>query len=1079
MLKQSVLRYKLKINFKKEWIAIALLLLASAMANAQPNIRLRGVGIDIGNVGSSGYHLMYPKGVRTTWEERYYKPGEFHLWNERPSQVINKDFASTPLDTEDERNCSIDSVTADAACIITIAVPINNMVADGWTNTGVTFSSSISTFTLYVYNYTEPNTWVKIPYFDPHIPTMVFGDAEHLKFDNPLPISDLAEGVVIVDSWDYYNRGSYIVDPHIMITPEGDYIAGRNGYRFISKDKGLTWEYWATDYKIEHSSTFYHDGAYYIIGDANMLSNEVGAITRSTNGGQTWETPVNLNFDLRNAPAHVEISQGRIWMAYELAGSSHRVNIASASTSSNLMSAASWVTTEREDYDPTGNETDMVMGPDGWPIALPKGGPPIVASSESEAHQMFSQDLFNLPGSGSKYTAKYDSVTNKYWALTSYSHFNYNRAGIALWSSSNLKSWTKERQVFEGKSGAFHGFNYPFMEIDGDDVVFVLRTAWENDRGQAQRWHDANMLTFHRIRNFRENCHIIPKYQINTNPLDSGRIVPAAIGDQVRLTPATNLYDSADGEWAWTGPDKFTSTEREIVLTSFENTQAGVYTATFTAPDGALVTLEYTLAINGDCEILPYIKIADDDWMIKSDVELALADRVNFGPQSRDYGGDWGNGWYVSGPDGVELNKRDVLISSINEEEMGTYTFTNIDENWCAASIDFSLTRSNKVRCEILPKFKINDDAVQGGTIAAVPLGGKVRLTPESDLYGTANVGNWSWTGPNGFSASTREINLTNFQNSQVGEYVVTFSSESTFPISQKILVGIKGECSIIPWYKINERDWVPKASIVVVEGDDISFGPWSEEFKWKGGTWSWSGPNNYFAEGREPVIRDIQYTQAGVYTVTNFDQNLCASSLDFTIEVNECGIIPYLNINNEGWNSVSGAEVNIGDEVWFGPQSTISGGADVLGWSWEGPNGMVETNRGLLISNFKSNQYGTYTVSFTDPSGCYSSFQYELNDPLATAIEMVDIGYESDNYAIRIYPDPVVHEKFNLELNNIQASEVMIFNLTGVKISHKMIHNSERILKMELNKPDIPGIYFAKVMEKSGKSYTTKFVVL
>ena len=48
------------------------------------------------------------------------------------------------------------------------------------------------------------------------------------------------------------------------------------------------------------------------------------------------------------------------------------------------------------------------------------------------------------------------------------------------------------------------GFNYPFMQFDGDDIVFVSRTAWETHRGTATRWHNGNLFTFHRIKNFRQ-----------------------------------------------------------------------------------------------------------------------------------------------------------------------------------------------------------------------------------------------------------------------------------------------------------------------------------------------------------------------------------------------------------------------------------------------------------------------------------------------------------------------------------------------------------------------------------------------
>lgn len=40
---------------------------------------------------------------------------------------------------------------------------------------------------------------------------------------------------------------------------------------------------------------------------------------------------------------------------------------------------------------------------------------------------------------------------------------------------------------------------YPDMIIDGDDMLWVQRTAMNN----ARNFHDSNYITFHRLENFR------------------------------------------------------------------------------------------------------------------------------------------------------------------------------------------------------------------------------------------------------------------------------------------------------------------------------------------------------------------------------------------------------------------------------------------------------------------------------------------------------------------------------------------------------------------------------------------------
>jgi hypothetical protein len=494
--------------------------------HAQMNISVKGNGVDISNAGSSGNKLIYPLPTRTEWEERYYTPGEYHLFDERPAIIEGKDYATTPIATDyfdnddTRRDYALNSFSADKAGAVTIAVPVDELKAEGWSSLPGTFSSTISDYYFYSYDYTEVGTWVDIPSTGTSAPTLLFADKGHLTFDNPLPLSDLANGVLITNNAGTYNNGPYIVDPYMIIMPNGDYLAGAHqelsyanqfgpdsdaARHWISKDKGKTWsQLTKSKLGLLHASTFYHDGALYALGD---IEDGYGGIVKSTDSAKTWSEPVQLLANFRNSPSHVIKTKGRIWIAYENLPRPHTVNFLSASVDSDLMDADSWVPTVRQDDTGTGNEADMVLGRDDWPIAIPKsGGPKVRALSATEAISVEGKDDFELTGSGiGKYSAIYDPVSDKWWALTSYSPMEGNiRTGIALSSSTDLKTFTIEKQLIQGKSSGFHGFNYPFMQIDGDDIVFVVRTAWENEMGQAQRWHDANMLTFHRIPDFRE-----------------------------------------------------------------------------------------------------------------------------------------------------------------------------------------------------------------------------------------------------------------------------------------------------------------------------------------------------------------------------------------------------------------------------------------------------------------------------------------------------------------------------------------------------------------------------------------------
>ncbi len=501
---------------KKSIFVTALLsLLLCVPSYAQMNIRVRGNGIAIRNVSEiadkTGRSQVYPLPQRTLWElGRNMVPGKYHIFDGRPAQIVGKDYATTYLasgyDKEDSRaDYLLDAFKSDASGTVTIAVPTDALNAPGWKKLPASFNTSLADFTLYDYDYQKAGEWVNIPNPDPKLPTLLFADKGHLKFDNPLPIADLAEGVVISPLGTYY-----ITDPSLIILPNGDYIATARGgpdkggvqaSLWKSTDKGVTWQKLnKEDTFVRHPTLFHHDGALYLFGDR---ANGMGGIEKSTDGGVTWPQDVSLNFRFRTAPSHIIKAKGRVWIATEYKRGS---SVFSAPLDADWMKAESWTLAKRTDDIGVGNESDLIATRGGYPVIMPKGGTSIRILNKDEVVADKEVNKLDLPGNGSKYSAIYDAKSDKYWALTSWSPLpNAIRTGIALYSSTDLKTFQFERQVFVGQSSAFHGFNYPFMQIDGDDVVFVLRTAWENEDGQAQRWHDGNMFTFHRVRDFRNN----------------------------------------------------------------------------------------------------------------------------------------------------------------------------------------------------------------------------------------------------------------------------------------------------------------------------------------------------------------------------------------------------------------------------------------------------------------------------------------------------------------------------------------------------------------------------------------------
>ncbi len=176
--------------------------------------------------------------------------------------------------------------------------------------------------------------------------------------------------------------------------------------------------------------------------------------------------------------------------------------------------------------------------------------------------------------------------------------------------------------------------------------------------------------------------------------------------------------------------------------------------------------------------------------------------------------------------------------------------------------------------------YQINGGSWAEGSIVSADAWNTINLAP------LPNNGSWSWTGPNGFSASTREISISNLASSDAGNYVASYTSPDGDVNHIVITVGLN--CivspSITPYYRINEVSWKSNTSINLDEGDQLEIGPQSSS----AGTWIWSGPNDFTSTAREITISDISKSDEGEYTVTRIGSDGCTASKAFNVTVND-----------------------------------------------------------------------------------------------------------------------------------------------------------------------------------------------
>lgn len=368
-----------------------------------------------------------------------------------------------------------------------------------------------------------------------------------LSCSPPAGFSAQPPGVVIAHS--PARTQQYIGSPSLAVLPDSSYVASHDLFGpgstlnrtrvFTSKDRGASWTKRAEIEGQWWSSLFTHQGTLYLIGTSRQEGFAV--IRRSTDGGQTWTTPADGKTGLlladgkyHCAPVPVVVHQGRLWRAMEDAmgpggwGKQFHSFMMSAPVTADLLETANWTFSDRLGYDPAYLEGDFggwlegnaVVAPDGRIVNILRvdfrAGPEkaaIIEISEDGRHASFKPGtgFVDFPGGCKKFTIRHDPGGDAYWTLSNYvpeslrtSNPERTRNTLALSRSPDLRHWEVRCILLHHPDRAKHGFQYVDWQFDGEDLIAVARTAFDDEDAGAHNQHDANYLTFHRFKNFRQ-----------------------------------------------------------------------------------------------------------------------------------------------------------------------------------------------------------------------------------------------------------------------------------------------------------------------------------------------------------------------------------------------------------------------------------------------------------------------------------------------------------------------------------------------------------------------------------------------
>ena len=346
------------------------------------------------------------------------------------------------------------------------------------------------------------------------------------------------------DDTAYSFSGRFLCSPSLVRHPEGfllasmDLFAGEHPQNltliFRSDDDGESWHYVSELMPSFWGKMFIHKGELYMLSVTTEYGDLI--IGKSVDGGKTFSSPTTLlrgsggkkgYSGIHKNPQNVVYHNGRIyetleWGSWLNKGYFHAAMLMSCDENADLLDPENWHFTPPVKYDPNwiGTAPDgdketiegtLTVAPDGKlynimryqtqeekKILIYK-----VNEGDPDAPLEYSHSVA-FPGNLSKFMIKKDSVTGRYFSIICRRLDDPKtvRNLSSLVSSTDLEHWELVCDLIDYRYAdpKTHGFQYADFEIEGEDIIFLSRTAING----AQTYHNTNYSTFHRIKNFRK-----------------------------------------------------------------------------------------------------------------------------------------------------------------------------------------------------------------------------------------------------------------------------------------------------------------------------------------------------------------------------------------------------------------------------------------------------------------------------------------------------------------------------------------------------------------------------------------------
>lgn len=408
------------------------------------------------------------------------------------------------------------------------------------------------------------------------------------------------------------------------------------------------------------------------------------------------------------------------------------------------------------------------------------------------------------------------------------------------------------------------------------------------------------------------NITRLVQVQVNA-PLQftTGNNGPICTGGTLNLT--TNLSPNS-GQFYWMGPNGFSSTVLNPVITNAQSIHAGVYTLSASVPGCGMYTSTTTVVINpGNSTTLNAganspVCIGQNLYLTSSTIQGAT--------------------YFWQGPNGWTSNQQNPVIQQVGTNRAGVY-YVTVTVPGCG-------TISRYVQVQVNP-----GPVAQPGSNSPVCAGGVINFT-------TPNISGlqYLWLGPNGFSSSAPTPFIQNAQSINSGVYTLIVSSTSCGTSSATTTV------QVVP--SINPNQVFAGSNSPVCTGGTLNLSATNV----MGATYFWQGPNGYTSNLRTPVRTNVTLQMAGNYYVTISGAGCGSVSRSVTVVVNQT---PFAQASSNS-PVCTGQTLNLNTP-------TVTGAS----YLWLGPNGFSSNLQNPVRTGATTGMAGVYTV-IVSSQGCGSA---------------------------------------------------------------------------------------------------------